>query len=114
MSNGPSFVRLGEDNPHRRAYDQFRAMLYAFLRQRRGRQSQLARHLHVRRQTISRWVTLAHSSAPAWAALASNVWMHRQLTPETRNALLASACPPGARQPKTKPRTSHQQLTLTP
>jgi len=49
------FVRLGEDNPHHARYQQFRGMLFAYLRQARGRQSALATHLRVNRQTASRW-----------------------------------------------------------
>ena len=96
------FVRLGEDNPHQARYQQFRGMLFAFLRQARGRQSALATHLHVNRQTASRWFASPHTSPPAWAALAANVWLHSRITAEARSHLLSLVSPPGQRQPNQK------------
>jgi len=104
-----SFVRLGEDNPHRRAYDQFRAMLYAFLTQQRGRQSQLARHLRITRQSAHRWFACPHVCPPAWVMLSANVWLNRQLTLESRTTLLAAVCPPGGGH--LRPTQTHPQAT---
>jgi len=114
MTAPPVIVRLGRDNPHLRAYHEFRLLLLAFLRAERGRSSRLARHLHVGRQSVHRWTVRMETSPPAWAALAANVWLHRQLTPALRRVLSASACPTGAGQlnPRTNKNRSPQPLLL--
>ena len=113
MTDPYTFVRLGEDNPHRRSYDQFRAMLFVYLHQARGRQSQLARHLRISRQSAHRWFAVPHVSPPAWVALSANVWLHSQLTLQSRAALLAAVCPPGGGQPRpTKPFPQTTQKVL--
>ena len=103
------FVRLGEDNPHQARYQQFRGMLFAYLRQARGRQSALATHLHVNRQTASRWFASPLTSPPAWAALAANVWLHSRITAEARTHLLSLVSPPGERL--AKPQRTHPTPT---
>jgi len=107
-------VRLGQDNPHVRAYSEFRAMLHTFVHERRGRASQLARHLHVTRQSVHRWFRGPVVVGPPWAHLAANVWLHRQLTPQARTDLLARIRPPGERHltPRTKTTTRQPQLAL--
>jgi hypothetical protein len=105
-------VRLGRDNPHQRRYRQYIGMLQLFCRSKRGRASALARHLHVNRQAVSRWFAGERTLAPAWAALAANVWLHSQITPQQRNQLLALARPPGARQPKSDSPHPRTQLRL--
>ena len=108
MTTQQDYVRLGQDNPHVRAYHEYLHMVAAFLKARRGRGSRLARHLHVPRQSVSRWFVRPARQQPAWAALAANVWMHRQLTPEARRTLSATSCPPGGRQ--STPLAKHSQL----
>jgi len=112
MTTAVNLVRLGQDNPHVRAFTQFRLMLGTFLHERRGRASQLARHLHVTRQSVHRWFAGPLVVGPPWAHLAANVWLHRQLTPEARTALLARLRPPGEGQPKHRTTTPHPQITL--
>jgi len=114
MTAARDLVRLGGDNPHIRAFAQWVAMLRTFLAERRGRASQLARHLRVRRQSVSRWFAGPRVVGPAWAHLAANVWLHRQLTPQARTELLARIRPPGERHltPRTKTTTRQPQLAL--
>ena len=53
-------------NPHERAWkDWVQNKLAPYLYNRRGRASELARHLCVGRQSVSRW-----------AAVATNIWFH--------------------------------------
>ena len=88
-------------------------MLCHFLRQQRGRQSRLARHLYTSRQSLSRWLHTPCAVTPPWAALAANVWLHRQISADQRNTLRSLACPPGQRQPKRRTNTTIQQSCLS-
>jgi len=58
-----------------------------WLRSGRGRQSDLARHLNVSRQTVWRWFFNPWSKFPGWAAVACNVYYYEQNGREADQAL---------------------------
>ncbi len=65
-------------NPHEIAFKQW---MYnkakPWLTSKRGRYSELARHLQVSRQTVSRWFTHEWSTVPGWAGVAMNIYLNR-------------------------------------
>lgn len=63
---------------HEQRLDLWRDALKTYVRAERGRTSDLARYLGVRRQSVWRWVNDGWSKFPAWAAVASIVWYFRQ------------------------------------
>jgi hypothetical protein len=67
---------------HQKRWDLWHESLRVYLRAERGRASELARHLGVRRQSLWRWVNQPYSKFPAWAAVATLVWYFRQAPSE--------------------------------
>jgi hypothetical protein len=64
---------------HERRFDQWRDQLRLYCQAERGRTSELARALGVRRQSAWRWINQSWSKFPAWAAVAAIVWYFRQV-----------------------------------
>lgn len=58
--------------------------LETYLRAKRGRASELARHLGVNRQNVHRWFKGRHTNIPGWVCVTTNIWFHSR--------------PPGERQ----------------
>ena len=74
---------------HERAFDAWvGGKLLPHLEAKRGRYSELARHLEVSRQRVHRWLKCQYSVIPGWAAVAMNIWFNEQVrrgvvTPQT-------------------------------
>jgi hypothetical protein len=67
------------NNPHEIRFNRWIVeKLRPWLREKRGRQSQLARHLLVSRQSVHRWF-IGRQVTPGWAAVATNIWFNQQL-----------------------------------
>jgi hypothetical protein len=84
-------------------FDLFRDRVGFYLRAERGRCSQLARDIGVRRQTVWRWFYNRWSNIPGWAAVAVNVWYYQHLPREKDQELRelqkdGLLCPPIRRQ----------------
>ena len=74
-------------NPHEEAWVEWvKQKLEPYLREQRGRQSAMARHLHVRRQNVHRWLARRGATMPGWAAVATNIWLNEQLKLVPRSA----------------------------
>lgn len=109
-SPGGCFVRLGRDEQHKQNFSAWLKLLRRYLEMERGRNSRLAEHLGVNRQTCWRWFFQEHGRIPAWAAVTTNIWLAGKLTPQAYNLLKRAACPPGERQ--AKPSEGQSNLTL--
>lgn len=66
-------------NPHQEAFEAWLDKLKLFLLATRGRQTRLAQHLGVRRQSVHRWFIERRTPPPAWAAVAANIWYNARI-----------------------------------
>lgn len=76
---------------HEKRFTHWQDQLKTYIRAERGRTSELARYLGVRRQSLWRWINEPYSKFPAWAAVATIVWYFRVVSPQADNLVRGSA-----------------------
>ena len=64
---------------HEAAFNSWKLALRSYCRAKRGRISEFARALGVRRQSAWRWLNEPWSNFPAWAAVAAICWYFQQV-----------------------------------
>ena len=69
-------------NPLQHRFNLWRDRVRFYLKAKRGRTSDLARALGVRRQTVWRWFFEHWSNVPGWAAVNVNVWYYERVPRE--------------------------------
>ena len=69
-------------NPLQARFNLWRDRVRFYLLAKRGRNSELARALGVRRQTTWRWFFNRWSNVPGWAAVNVNVWYYQRVSRE--------------------------------
>lgn len=87
-------------------FSSFLDRLTAYLQGKRGRASDLARFLGVRRQNVSRWIVRRWTceQIPAWAAMGTMAWYYKRVSAAEDEALRLAA----------KPKASLPLMTATP